>query len=225
MHLHAVEAGKPQLHPPGQGGFRAEGLPVDEVGPAANNLPQQQPHYRQIPHGKKRDLMALRVNQRHNDAYNHRAVNGQPAVPDPSHSRPVQAAVRSAVEIQIEQHIVEPGADDAAGQRPEHHIHYIVLRQAVVFGLLHAEVQPRQHGDGQNNPVPVDSVADMDGHRVNVQFPVPKQAGKADGHIFHCAHSRYFLSAAGTSARRICYCKRRRAFSASQRIRLSAQCG
>ena len=51
-------------------------------------------------------------------------------------------------------------------------------------------IQPRQHGDGQNDAVPVNSVADVNGHRIGIQLPVPKQPREADRHIFQCAHSR-----------------------------------
>ena len=153
--------------------------------------------------------MALCVGQCHQYACDHRAVNSQSAVPDPEHGTPIQAAVRIPVKVQIEQNIIEPGTDDAARHRPEHHVHNVVLSQAIVFGLLHAEIQPRQHGKCQNDPVPVDPVADMDGHRVNVQFPIPEQAGEADGHVFQCAHNRFFLSAAKSLPRRIyVFCKR-----------------
>ena len=153
--------------------------------------------------------MALCVGQCHQYACDHRAVNSQSAVPDPEHGAPIQAAVRIPVKVQIEQNIIEPGTDDAARHRPEHHVHNVVLSQAIVFGLLHAEIQPRQHGKCQNDPVPVDPVADMDGHRVNVQFPIPEQAGEADGHVFQCAHNRFFLSAAKSFPRRIyVFCKR-----------------
>ena len=54
----------------------------------------------------------------------------------------------------------------------------------------------------------------MDGHRVNVQFPIPEQAGEADGHVFQCAHNRFFLSAAKSLPRRICFLQEtQRAFS------------
>ena len=212
MNLHTGVAGDPQLHAPGQCGLRTEGFTIDKVGPAADDLPQQQAHHRQIAHGEEGDLMALRVDQRHDHAHDHRTVNGKAAVPDPHHGAPVQAAVRLAVKIQIKEDIVQPGTDDAAGHRPEHHVHHIVFGQAVMLGLLHAQVQSRQHGDSQNNPVPVDSVAHMNGHRVNVQLPVPKQAREADGHIFHCDHNRFFLSAAGAFPRCICFRAREAAF-------------
>ena len=152
--------------------------------------------------------MPLRVDQRHKDADDHRTVNGEAAIPNTQHGAPVQRTVRFAVEVQIKEHIINAGADDAAGHGPEHHVHDVVLRQSVVLGLLHTEIQPRQHGKCQNDPVPVDPVADMDGHRVNVQFPIPEQAGEADGHVFHCGqciHNRFFLSPTEPPPHCICF--------------------
>ena len=79
-----------------------------------------------------------------------------------------------------------------------------------MLGLLHAQVQPRQHGHGQNDPVPVDAMAHMDGHRIDVQLPVSKEAGEADRHVFHCDHNRFFLSAAGIVPPDMFSCKRLR---------------
>ena len=183
MHLDGLIAADPDLHPPGQVRQSAEGLPVDEVGPAADALARQQSQHRQVRHGPEFQLLVPGVEEGHQHTGDDRAVDGKPAVPNGNHLAPVEAAVGVAVQVQVEDHVVQPGADDAAGHRPEHHVQHIVLREPVTLGLLHAQQQSRQHGDGQNDAVPVDPVADVDGDGVRIELPIPKEAREADGHV------------------------------------------
>ena len=179
----------PQLHAPGQVGHAAEGLAVDEVGPAADALAQDQSDGAQVGEGGEFQLMAPGVEEQHDDAGNDGAVDGQAAVPQAHHGAPVQTAVRLAVEIQVEQDIVDAGADDAAGDGPQDQIHHVVLADAEVLGLAQGQSQARQHGAGQDDTVPVDAVADVDGDHIRVKGPVPEQAGETDGHIFECVQN------------------------------------
>ena len=188
-----IRAG-PQLHPPGQGSLGAESLPVDEVGPPANDLAQQQTHDRQVRHGGEADLLQPCKDQGHNDAGDDSAVDGQPPIPNSDDPSPVQASVSGSVQVQVKDHVVNAGPQDAAGHRPQHEVQHVVLRQAEALGPLHAQKQARQHTEGQNDPIPVDAMADMDGDGVGVEFPVAEQAGKADGHILQSAQNRFFLS-------------------------------
>ena len=191
MHFDILRRRGPKTHPPGKGGLCAEGLPVDEIGPAADALAQQQPHNAKVRHGSEFQLFDPGVNQRHQDAYNNGTVNGQAAVPDGNDTAPVQAAVGISEQVQIENHIVDAGAHNTAGHGPQNHIQHIVLRQAEALGLLHTKKQARQHADGQNDAVPVDTVSNVDGNRVRVEFPVAEQPREADGHIFQSGQNRF----------------------------------
>ena len=76
MDLDILRGAGPQAHPPGQRGLGAEGLPIDEVGPAADALAQQQAHHRQVRHGAHLDLLVPGVEKCHDGPGNHRAVDG-----------------------------------------------------------------------------------------------------------------------------------------------------
>ena len=183
MHFNERAGAGPKAHTPGQRGLRAESLPVDEVAPAADTLAQQQSHDAKVRHGPELQLFHTGVTKGHDDAHNDRTVNGKAAVPHGHDLSPVQTTVRRAVQVQVEKHIVDAGADDARGHRPEHHVQHVVLREAKALGLLHAKQQTCQHGHRQDDAVPVHAMADVEGDGIDVAFPVAEQAGKADGHI------------------------------------------
>ena len=193
MALHTLGGAGPQPHPPGQVRQAAEGLPVDEIGPAADDLAQEQAHHRQVRHGAEFQLFQPGEEEGHQRPGDDGAVDGDAAVPDGDNPAPVQSAGGIPVEVQIEKDVIDPGAQDAAGHRPEDEVQHVVLRQAVALGLLHAQQQPRQEAQGQDDAVPVDAMADVDGHGIRVELPVPEEAGEADGHIFEggqfrCGH-------------------------------------
>ena len=184
----------PQPHPPGQGSLGAEGLPVHKIAPPANGLANEQAHGAQVRHGPELQLLFPGIQDRHHKAHDNGAVNGQAAVPNGDHAAPIQTAVRCAVQVQVKKDIVQPGTDDAGRHRPQHHVQHVVLRQAEALGLLHAKQQARQHSQGQDDAIPIYTVADVDGDGVDVALPVAEQAGKADGHITQSCQLGYFLS-------------------------------
>ena len=184
MDLHILVSAGPHPHPPGQIRQAAEGLPVDEIGPAADDLAQEQPHHRKVRHGPEGNLFKSGEEEGHQGPGDDGAVNGDAAVPDGDGPAPVQSAGVVPVEVQVEKDVIDPGAQDAAGHRPEHEVQHMVLRQAVALGLPHAQQQPRQEAQGQDDTVPVDAVAHMDGDGVRIEFPIPEEAGEADGHGF-----------------------------------------
>ena len=182
--LHILRGAGPHPHPPGQVRQTAEGLPVDEVGPAADDLAQQQAHDRQVRQSAERNVFAAGEEEGDQGSGDDGAVDGDAAIPDGDDPAPVQGSAGVPVEVQIKEDIVNTGPQNAAGHRPEHEVQHVVLRQAIALGLLHAQQQARQKGQGQNDAVPVDAVAHMDGHGVRVKRPVPEEAGEADGHVF-----------------------------------------
>ena len=184
MDLHILVGAGPHPHPPGQVRQAAEGLPVDEVGPAADDLAQEKPHDRQVRHGAEGDFFKPGEEEGGQGPGDDGAVDSDAAVPDGDDPAPVQGAIGVPVEVQIEDDIIDAGAQDAAGHCPENEVQHVVLRQAVALGLLHAQQQSRQKAQGQDDAVPVDPVADVNGDGVRVELPVPEEAGEADGHVF-----------------------------------------
>ena len=183
MDLDVLARAGPKAHPPGQVRQSAEGLPVDKVGPAADDLAQQQPHDAKIRQGPQLQLLAPGVEKGQQRTGDDRAVDGKAAVPDGDHAPPVQAAVGPAVEVQIEDDVVDPGAQHAAGHPPEDHVQHMVLLEAEALRLPHAQQQAHKHGKGQNDTVPIDAMADVQGDGIGVELPALKETGKADRHI------------------------------------------
>ncbi|MPM64878.1 hypothetical protein SDC9_111769 [bioreactor metagenome] len=197
MDLDGLILADPQLHPPRERGLRAESLPVHEIAPATDALADKKAHDAKVEHCREFELFYLAVNKRNQNPHDHRAVHGDSAVPYGQHPTPVQTAVRVAVQVQIEDHIINTGADDAQRRGPEDHIDHVVLRQTKPLGLLHAEIQSGQQTQSQNNTVPVNAMPDVDGNGVRVNLEPAEQPRKPDGHIAECfqiSQIRNFLS-------------------------------
>ena len=191
--LHVLGGAGPQAHPPGQVRQATEGLPVDEVGPAADDLAQQQTHDGQVCQSAQRDLFVSGEDEGHQGPGDDGAVDGDAAVPDGDDPAPVQSPGGVSVEVQVEKDVIDAGTQDAAGHRPENEVQHVVLRQAIALGLTHAQQQPRQETEGQDDAVPVDPVAHVDGDGVRVEFPAPEETWEANGHVFQrgqfrCGH-------------------------------------
>ena len=190
MYLDVLRGGGPQTHPPGQGGLPAKGFPVHKIAPAANGLANEQTHDPQIRKGPKGQFLLFTVDQQHKEAHNDRPVNGKASVPNGYHFSPIKAAVRIAVEIQVEQNIVQSCANDAKGDLPDNHVIDIVLGKAIVLGPPAAKQHRQDQAQGNDDTIPVDAIADINGHRRRVKLPVPKQARKTNGHIASCVHTK-----------------------------------
>ena len=185
MHLHQAAADGGQLHPPGQGRLHAEGLPVHEVAPAAHRLADHQTHDHQVHQGEEGELPLPGHHHAHDHHGDDRAVDGQTAVPDGHGPAPVEGAIGILIEIQVEDHVVEPGAQDAEGDAPEHRVQHVVLLQTVLLPPAHTERQRKQQACGDEDAVPVDAVAHVDGLGRGRKCPIPEEAGETDGTVRH----------------------------------------
>ena len=181
LHVAAIDGG--EAHPPGEGGLGAEGLPVHEVAPAADGLAQHEAHDAEVRHGPQPDALAAAVEEGHEEDGDDGAVDGEAAVPDGDDAAPVEAAVGIPEAVQVEEDIVGPGTQDAEGHAHEDQVQQVILLDAVMLGLPQAEEHAEEHAQAQNDAVPVDAVADVEGHGVGGEFPVPKEAGEADGGV------------------------------------------
>ena len=183
MDVDIVCGREPQTHAPGKVGHAAERLTVHKVAPAADRLPDQKTHHAAVGHGPKTELADAAEDIGGQKACNDCAVDGKTAVPNAEHFHEVERAVRIAVEIQIENDVVDAGANDAGGDRPEDHVDHIVARQAEFGRLAHAEPETCQHAGGKQHAVPVDAVADVKKLAGSGELPVPEKTGEADGSI------------------------------------------
>ena len=183
MHLYIRPIDRGEPHPPGQGGFRAEGLPVHEVAPAADGLPQHEAHDAEVRHGPQPDVLPFAVEERHEEDRDDGAVDGKPPVPDGDDAAvraPVEASVGVSEPVQVEEHVIGPGPQDADGHAHQHEIQQVVLPDAVVPGLLQAQQHAEEQAQPQNDAIPVDAVTNVQRYGVGGELPVPEKAGKAD---------------------------------------------
>ena len=118
MYLHQLPGSGGQLHAPGHGGFRTKGLAVQEIAPAADGLADEQPHDHQVHHGPQLDMAAAAQDNGHDDHSDDAAVDGQAAVPDGDGLGPAEPALVVLELAEIEQNVIDPRADDAAGNAP-----------------------------------------------------------------------------------------------------------
>ena len=155
--------------------------------------PAQQTQHRQVRHGAEFEFFQPGKEEDRQGPGNNGAVNGDAAVPDGDDPAPVQSPGGVPVEVQVEKDVIDAGTQDAAGHRPENEVQHVVLRQAVALGLLHAQYQARQEAQSQNDAIPIDTVTDVNGNGVRIEFPISEKAGKANGHVFQrgqfrCGH-------------------------------------
>ena len=189
MDLHQFPSSGGQLHAPGQGGLGAEGLPVQEIAPAADGLADEQAHDHQVHHGPQLDVAAAAENDGHNHHGDDAAVNGQAAVPDGDGLGPAEMALMVLELAEIKQNIVQPGPHDGRGDAPQQPVDEVILPDAVFGALAHTPPQGYQHTQGDENAVPIDAVADVDGPGADGDGPVAKKPREADGAVGHDLHN------------------------------------
>ena len=187
MHVHIGRGRDPQPHPPGKVGQAAEGLAIHKIPPAADGLPDEKALHAAVRQRPERELFASAEEEGRQKARDDAAIDGKAAIPDAVGRGPVDRPVAAAEQVEVKEHIVEPRADDGKRNGPQHHIDDVVLGQAVFRCLLHAEVKPQQHTGGDDDAVPVDAVANVDGLGRRGELPVAEKTGKADGYVgkFH----------------------------------------
>ena len=191
MHLNVRTRDGRQAHAPRQRRLRAEGLAVHEVAPAADELADKQADDDEVGHGEElKSLLALAPAQaqRDDDDGDDRPVDGETAVPDGDGLAPAERAVAVFEVVEIEQHIVNPRAEDAAGDAPEHAVEEVILADAVFLLLAHAKRQRQHKAERDENAVPVDAAAaDVQRHGAGRELPVAEKPREADGAVCHNA--------------------------------------
>ena len=179
--------------------LRAEGLPVEEVPPAANQLTDQQTQGHDVQIGRQLLLLELGEEQQPQNGADDAAVDGDAPLPDVEGGDGIVL-----VEIPAEDHVVDPGADNGRGHGEENGVRHQVKVGAEFLDPLFGVEDGQQKTQGDDQPVVVDLLAeDGEGQgpgRVDPLNPQPGE-GYGTGVKIHSAASfrisAYYTTAAG----------------------------
>ena len=189
MHVHGFLAGQRQSHAGEGRRLAAEGLAVDEVAPAADALPDEQTGCADVRHRAEGDLPLPAPDDAGQDARDHAAVDGEPALPDLERVERVLAVVAP-----LEDDVVQPRADDGQRDHPDEKVIERVRLDAAAAAVPRTVEHRQDEAHGDDRAVPVKRVTEERERRAGVDAPVAEH-GKADGGItHHRRHRRHLLS-------------------------------
>ena len=161
---------------------RAEGLPVEEVSPAADALADEKAAQHQIQKGGQVGLFDFAEDDHADHRADHRTVDGDAAVPDIQHGDGVLP-----VAVPGESTVVDSGADNGQGRDPQHAIQQIILAQSRIVaasaGIQHRQQQPQ----GDDQPV----IMNLQGPqgKASSRIQLQAQKGKGNGGIVCRIHA------------------------------------
>ena len=160
-------------------GITAEYLPVKEIAPAADDLPQDQPVSAGIQQQTYIDLFDLTVDGHRGNAANDTAVNSQSAAPQ---IKDLQQVI--LIHIPHKDDIIDPGADYGQDQQVDPDVPDRVWIQTCLFGHMGGQQKAGQHGQGYHDPVHGDRKT-ADHNVLGDIFQINSQMRKSDIHLFH----------------------------------------
>ena len=191
LHGSQISLGPLAVHAPGQRCVCAERLLIDEVAPAADPLPDEEPQRDKIKQRQQRHLAPFGGQPAKDKCAEDRAVDGDAALADVDH------LPDALVGKGRHSHIVDAGAYDGHHSADGHHIDQPVGVNAVVHGIAEGVEHRQQHTCRDDNAVPID-IEPADGQRHPVHGQVKAQPGKL--HMI----DHFYLSPLYASAGSIC---------------------
>ena len=132
-------------------GRRAEGLPVEEVAPAAHKLADEEAHNHQVQQCGQGAFFNAAIDGNAYKGSDDCTVDGKTAVPDVQHGDGVVGVVRPA-----EHAVINSGADDGKGRDPEDAVENVVLGQPGPLAAAAAIDSGQQQAKGDDHAVQVD---------------------------------------------------------------------
>ena len=184
--LPLVRHGVEQTHPEEAVCRRAEGLPVEEVAPAAQNLSDEEPQQGNIQHRGDPELFHLAQHRHADDRADDAAIDGDASLPDGEHGQRVIGIV-----LPGEGHIVNSRAENGKGGNPQHAVQDVVLFEAE-FPASAAGVQY-----GKNQPQADAQAVQVDGQRAQLEVSgrvhFQSQEGEGNRRIISRIHNLSLL--------------------------------
>ena len=132
-------------------GRRAEGLPVEEVAPAAHKLADEEAHNHQVQQCGQGAFFDAAIDGNAYKGSDDCTVDGKTAVPDVQHGDGIVGVVRPA-----EHAVINSGADDGKGRDPEDAVENVVLGQPGPLAAAAAIDPGQQQTKGNDHAVQVD---------------------------------------------------------------------
>ena len=156
------------------GDFGTVGLHVEIVAPPADSLRQQQPRHDHIHKFEEGQLLSAGVSPCPQRAADHSPVNGDAAFPDIENRNGVVAK-----ELPRHGDIIEPRADDAAGDYDQRQVDHRVARQAQPSLLTSGQPDGHKNPRHDQNAVPLQraqkgpAVRNRHAHYLSLPQPSP----------------------------------------------------
>ena len=173
-----------QAHPVPPVGGSAEGLPIEEIAPAAHRLADEKAQQHHIQHRGQLQMPEPAIYRNAHNGPQHTAVNGQTTLPD------VQDGDRViGVGLPGKNHIIQPGADNGKGGHPQNAVKNVILGQtelpAAAGAVQHRQNQPQ--GNGQSIQMDGQGAQSPDPGRIHFQ----PQGRKGDGTVIQWIHDSF----------------------------------
>ena len=134
----------------------AEGLPVHEVAPAADDLADEHAENGQVQHGQEGELLAPGDQPDGQDPADDAPVDGDAPLPH----REVGDEGTPRKLVQPEEHEIDPGAEDGERDQQDHHIVKIIGLQAEILAAPGAVEDAQGEAQGEEHPIEIDPVAE-----------------------------------------------------------------
>ena len=156
--------------------LRAEGLPVEEIAPAADALADQQAQRHDVQIGRQLLLLHLGEEQQAQGGADDAAVDGDAALPDVESGNRVVLVV-----VPLEDHVVDSGADDGQGNGEENRVdHAVHIGAELLDPPAHVENR-QQEAQGDDHAVEIDfSAEDGKGQGPGQVQPLNPQPGEGN---------------------------------------------
>ena len=140
-----------QAHAEEAVGGCSEGLPVDEVAPAADKLANEEGDHHQVKDSGELHLFDFCKHRHADDGTDDAAIDGNAAVPDVEHGNGV-----GGVLVPAEGAVVDPGADNGEGGDIQEAVQNVIFLQAELLAPAAAVDHGQQQAGGQNGTVKMD---------------------------------------------------------------------
>ena len=161
----------------------AEGLPVEEVAPAAHALADEEAQTHHIQQGGNAQLAHPAVYNNTDGRTQHTAVNGQTTLPDIQDGDGIGGIPAG---LPGEDAVVKPGAQNGKGNDPQHTVNDVILSEAEFLAPAQTVENRQQQTAGDDQPVKMDAQRSQLQGSGGIQLQI--QEGEGNGCVIGRIH-------------------------------------